>query len=122
MATYRDSIHDPYNDAGGDAVFRIRFLSRLFPTIEAAVRGGLTPEEVVGIVAICAVDAAVVEFEAASIRPDSIPAVLDCVVEYLDDARADGVSTAEAIGFILSAAQDAAASTSLSLRFEPRPH
>jgi len=114
VATYRDSIHDPYNDAGGDAAFRIQFYSRLFSTVEAAVRGGLTPEEVVGIVAIYAVE--------AGPCPDSVSSsLLDAVSEYLAEAKEAGVSTPEAVGFILTSVQDAACRVSLSLRFEPRP-
>jgi hypothetical protein len=111
MATYRDSIYDGYNEAGSDASFRLQYGSGLQSAVEAAVRGGLTAEEVVGLVAIYAVEA---DYRP---RPDSLATVLDVVADYMVDSKEAGVSLPEALGFILSATQDAACRASLSLRF-----
>ena len=120
MATYRDSIYDPLNEAGGSAVIALCYGS-FSVAVGAAVRGGLTPEALLGRVA--GIAAAWVEdqvYGGVSDAPCDVPAVRSAAVRFLDGEVEDGVPAVEAVGFLLSSTMDCACKASLDLRFAPR--
>jgi|ETNvirenome_6_85_1030632.scaffolds.fasta_scaffold90858_3 hypothetical protein len=110
MFHYRDSIHDPYNDVGSDAHLRAAFV--LEPVVDAAIRGGLPPEALIGQVA------AILAPRVDQWEPAVLTSLKESVSEFFDTEVACGVSVVEATGFILGAVMDCALRTSLELRFE----
>jgi hypothetical protein len=114
MAAYRDSIYDPLNGAGSSAVITLCYGS-FAVAVGAAVRGGLTPEALLGRVAgIAAAWGSGVD------APCDVPDVRSAAVRFLDGEVEDGVPAVEAVGFLLSSTMDCACKASLDLRFAPR--
>jgi len=116
MAAYRDSIYDPLNDAGCSAATLLRF-GALRSAVQAAVRGGQTPEVLLGHAAGIAVSWS----SDGDTYGEWVNEPLEsAAVDFLAAEVEDGVPVVEAVGFLLGCVVDCACTVSLDLRFEPR--
>ena len=109
MSAYRDTGNDALNDRGSQAVHACFSLR---PYAEAAVRAGAPVEEVVGLAAKAACAAA----EDGLPAPDYPASLEDRVREFVFYELDNGVSAAEAVGFVVGEVSSAACHESIRVR------
>ncbi len=114
MSVYKDSIYDGLNDAGNQAWSSLALTSGLRFAVDATVRGGLTPHEILGQAAE-KITAIANRIQPPPPRDQSWFSITShWVLDQLDQ----DIPVPEVVGMALSVILEEATQTSLHLRFE----